>query len=159
MTDQSKILRDALERIRNHDSMDHSPSKIAKMALDAVDDQENLSISSPKIDTSGEHVDEPNTWLLPCDIKVGPGTHGKGTKLRTFVARMERLHKEYVKLVEAENDMKACFAIEVEKLLCAKLGRQWAATGISIDTLIEDLADQRAQQKLDAAMANIRGSI
>ena len=31
-------------------------------------------------------------------------------------------------------------AIDVEKLLCEKLGRQWAPSGMSIQTLIDDLA-------------------
>lgn len=37
---------------------------------------------------------DPMDWPLPCDVTVGPGTHRKGTKLRTLVARMQRLHEE-----------------------------------------------------------------
>lgn len=32
-------------------------------------------------------------WPLPCDVKVGNGTHCKGTSLRTLVARMRMLHE------------------------------------------------------------------
>lgn len=35
---------------------------------------------------------DPMDWPLPCDVTVGCGTHGKGTKLRGLVARMRRLY-------------------------------------------------------------------
>lgn len=35
---------------------------------------------------------DPLDWPLPCDIKVGHGTHAKGTKLRSLVARMQVLY-------------------------------------------------------------------
>ena len=36
--------------------------------------------------------DDPMDWPLPCDVKVGHGTIGKGCKLRTLVARMHVLY-------------------------------------------------------------------
>lgn len=36
---------------------------------------------------------DPMDWPLPCDVRVGPGTHKKGTSLRTLVARMKMLHE------------------------------------------------------------------
>jgi len=35
------------------------------------------------------------------------------------------------------------FAIDVEKLLCSALGREWSATGISIESLIATLQRER----------------
>ena len=40
--------------------------------------------------------------------------------------------------------------IEVEKLLCEKLGREWQASGMSIQTLVDELASL-AQPKLEPA--------
>jgi len=37
------------------------------------------------------------------------------------------------------------FAIEVEKLLCSKLGRSWSPVGISIESLINELAERRLE--------------
>lgn len=36
--------------------------------------------------------DDPMDWRLPCDVKVGAGTHKKGTTLRSLVSRMEMLY-------------------------------------------------------------------
>lgn len=36
--------------------------------------------------------EDPMDWRLPCDVKVGAGTHKKGTTLRSLVSRMEMLH-------------------------------------------------------------------
>jgi hypothetical protein len=33
-------------------------------------------------------------------------------------------------------------AIEVEKILCAAMGRQWSATGISVHSLIEEVKEK-----------------
>ena len=45
------------------------------------------------------------------------------------------------------------FAIDVEKVLCAKLGRPWSATGISIVSLIDELATLRAPSESEAIRA------
>lgn len=39
---------------------------------------------------------DPMDWPLPCDVKVGCGTHGKGTTLRSLVGRMQRLYDQVV---------------------------------------------------------------
>lgn len=36
---------------------------------------------------------DPMDWPLPCDVKVGHGTIGKGCSLRTLVTRMKVLYK------------------------------------------------------------------
>jgi hypothetical protein len=70
---------------------------------------------------------------------------------------------------EAAQEAVLVFAIQIEKLLCAALGREWATAGISIESLIaelvaraeraEELAKQFARdgdelcKKLDAAQA------
>ncbi len=66
---------------------------------------------------------DPMDWPLPCDVKVGCGTHGKGTALRGLVARMQCLYdamrekddrtpSDFAKLIEAvsaqEPICKAC---------------------------------------------------
>lgn len=42
-----------------------------------------------------------------------------------------------------EQDAVGAFAIDVEKMLCAKLGREWSASGMSVATLIEELASPK----------------
>jgi len=42
------------------------------------------------------------------------------------------------------------FAIQVEKMLCAALGREWSAAGISIESLIAELAKRRAEPSVAA---------
>ena len=37
------------------------------------------------------------------------------------------------------------YVIDVEKLLCEKLGRSWSATGISIDSLTDELLTKSNQ--------------
>ena len=37
--------------------------------------------------------------------------------------------------------------IDVEKLLCSKLGREWSPTGISIESLVNDLSSERKGQQ------------
>ena len=37
--------------------------------------------------------DDPMDWPLPCDVKVGHGTIGKGCSLRTLVKRMDVLYE------------------------------------------------------------------
>lgn len=49
------------------------------------------------------------------------------------------------------------FVIEVEKLLCQKLGRKWAPSGMSIQTLVDELATKpqaQAQELPDERAAN-----
>lgn len=49
------------------------------------------------------------------------------------------------------------FGIQVEKLLCEALGREWSATGISIETLVADLkakADPGEVERLSRKAAN-----
>jgi hypothetical protein len=41
---------------------------------------------------------------------------------------------------ERVQDAVGHFAIQIEKLLCEKLGRTWAPSGMSIETLVDDLA-------------------
>lgn len=36
---------------------------------------------------------DPLDWPLPCDIKIGGGTHSKGSSLRSLVRRMKALHE------------------------------------------------------------------
>lgn len=43
------------------------------------------------------------------------------------------------------------FAIEVEKMLCRALGRSWSASGISIETLIAELAERSAHPSAPTA--------
>lgn len=40
-----------------------------------------------------------------------------------------------------------CRVIDVEKFLCAKLGREWSATGMSIVSLVEELSAAPAKQE------------
>lgn len=46
-------------------------------------------------------------------------------------------------------DMVGHFAIETEKLLCAKIGRPWTPAGISIHTLVEELKPARPWERFD----------
>ncbi len=41
--------------------------------------------------------------------------------------------------------IETALAIKVEKLLCAKLGREWSAAGISIESLVDELAPAAAE--------------
>lgn len=62
-------------------------------------------------------------------------------------------HEEYKKRAEqaeAALDLHQKQFIEVEKLLCAALGREWAATGFSVETLIAGL-----QSQLTTALARV----
>lgn len=47
-------------------------------------------------------------------------------------------------IVRAEGEAMQAMVIRVEKMLCAKLGRQWSPSGISIESLIEALAARPA---------------
>lgn len=49
-------------------------------------------------------------------------------------------------LAASQQDVVGKFAIDVEKLLCTKLGREWSATGISIESLVDELAARARQQ-------------
>lgn len=46
------------------------------------------------VEYTAHPADDPLDMPLPCDITVGHGTHGKGTKLRSLVNRMQRLYAE-----------------------------------------------------------------
>lgn len=48
----------------------------------------------------------------------------------------------------AASDATGMFAINVEKLLCQKIGREWTPTGVSITSLIDELAAQRPPSRL-----------
>ncbi|HET8689409.1 MAG TPA: hypothetical protein VFM18_22590, partial [Methanosarcina sp.] len=48
--------------------------------------------------------------------------------------------KELMKDVRVYSEADQLFAIQIEKMLCEKLGRKWTSTGISIESLIDELA-------------------
>lgn len=59
--------------------------------LDAVGGPLDMSKYAAPAPAPDEPAD-PMDWPLPCDVKVGCGTHGKGTALRGLVGRMQRLY-------------------------------------------------------------------
>lgn len=69
-----------------------------------------------------------------------------GRLLAEECEKTERLRAE---LAEAQLEITAAITriiIDVEKLICEKLGRKWASSGMSISTLVEELSALRLQQ-------------
>lgn len=78
-----------------------------------------------------------------------------GTPLQNLGARLTELLDDdqwnevepwLLAIAASQHDAIGKFTIEVEKLLCAKLGRPWSATGISIESLADELAARASQQ-------------
>jgi hypothetical protein len=80
------------------------------------------------------------TWLE----RMGPGYTDGGADLPEEVAMKAEIADLRAALARAplpdSQEAVLKFAIEVEKMLCAALGREWATSGISIESLIKELA-------------------
>ena len=50
-------------------------------------------------------------------------------------------------IARSEGDAMQAMVIRVEKMLCEKLGRNWAPAGMSVESLINDLASSQARVK------------
>jgi hypothetical protein len=66
----------------------------------------------------------------------------------TEPSRVPELELEILRHMEHHVEQMRCavltkFAIDVEKLLCGLLGKEWQASGMSIETLVEELRAQR----------------
>lgn len=62
-------------------------------------------------------------------------------------------HEELQELNREHTHKIVALTIQVEKLLCEKLGREWSASGISIETLTNDLASERDTLRTQLAEA------
>lgn len=72
------------------------------------------------------------------------GTRASATRSATAIYSIPLFPNPAPQQHEGASEAVLVFGIEIEKLLCAKLGIDWTPTGISIESLIERLAARPA---------------
>lgn len=109
---------------------------------------------------------DPMDWPLPCDVKVGHGTIGKGCSLRTLVTRMKVLYKMATGR-DADAPVEPVTFADIDEL-AAKLAHQARLHGAAKDLLtacvlaeafIAGFEDDPTQTGVPAALLVIRGAI
>jgi hypothetical protein len=100
----------------------------------------------PITDEEQAHIEKASAHLYKrCCRARGTSKHAFVAAQHDAMMRLRRRCQALEALAQpvpgaAKQDIEGAMAIRVEKLLCEKLGRTWAPTGISIVSLIDELA-------------------
>jgi hypothetical protein len=139
-----------------------SPAPTGKAALQALVDQAqelNMGYGAAPTEQAGEAAwPKPGTVREILEWIVGMTDDVAISKMAT--AGLEAHAALAARQAPTEQEIIGAFAIKVEKWLCTALGREWSVSGISIDSLISELAARPAPARnaiLDQAIAVVPG--
>jgi hypothetical protein len=104
-------------------------------------------------------IDKLNMDIMNIPCKVSEGQYNAAVAMAYKLGHRDARHAacevllEHNKNVNPSEDL-LVFAIQVEKLLCAALGREWSTAGISIESLIAELAHNKTSGSDGTAAAS-----